>query len=212
MEIAGGSETVVVRGGFFRPASIALLTLFLGLAPVKGFALELGLTSSHVCGLWTNINSAFLELQKHKFPSPEFSDQLESMAPETFDGKRSASVYERANRLWLRLTGTFDLGHLPPPPSWIVDYQSLEVGGDGEKKAIIPSPVFVLSSQILNALVDSIVETTNGTVPISRFYAENEMTGKTPNDVFSLMDLLGRRLDLLVSHWKPGVSERRGGK
>ncbi len=72
------------------------------------------------------------------------------------------------------------------------------VGGE-----ITPSQVFLLSTQILNALVEKYVDLTDGGLPVSQFYRDKQISGKVPSDVFGLVDLLGRRLELIDKYQKP---------
>ncbi|MGB0684016.1 MAG: hypothetical protein ACPGOV_15005 [Magnetovibrionaceae bacterium] len=178
----------------------AALLIGMLLLPGGSHALELGLTPSHVLGLWTNINATVVALLKETHPEPDFIKSFSSLQTGTFDGKRPADVFGAATRQWDRLQRSFNLADLPPTPAWIEQYQALETRADTTAREITPSQVFVLSSQILNRLVMSVVDLTDGTRPISEFYVDYSFGEKVPSDVYAQVDLLGRRLDLLALH------------
>ena len=177
-----------------RLAAAWLLFLLSFSIPGTGHALDLGLTPNHVYGLWLNINSVFLTYHRTTCPDRTLVDRLDVMQPRHFVGKTPADVYARAGALRARAFGWDDD---PPTPVWITDFQVLE--GDEARTEVTPSMVFVLSSQILNGLVDDFAEATDGTQPVSRFYVDNKVTGKRPSDVFGLVDLLDRRLETSLS-------------
>jgi|GEM_PF-1486509 len=200
-----GEASLVIRAMRRFPVFVLLLCFFVISAPGKGKALELGLTPSHVFGLWQNINFAFLELQKVHNPGISL-DQVRALKAASFKGKRPADVFQKARALWPHLKATNKLDAMPSTPAWILDYQRLE--GDLEQRTVTPSQVFVLSSHILNALVDAIAKETNGKQAISQFYDLKDFKDKDPSDVFGVVDLLYRRLKLVEAMNVPN----KGGK
>jgi len=182
-----------------KPIGLAVFLTLCSTGP--GQALELGLTPSHVYGLWLNINSVFYEIQRQSTPQDDLLNNINAVRPVTFKDKKPANVFVRARAIQARLIKLYGLSPPPPPPSWIEDYQVLEgktVGGE-----ITPSQVFLLSTQILNALVEKYVDLTDGGLPVSQFYRDKQISGKVPSDVFGLVDLLGRRLELIDKYQKP---------
>lgn len=171
---------------------VGLLFFLLCLAPGKGVALELGLTPSHVYGLWLNINTVFIDLQKEELSNSRVLAGIEGMQPLVFEGKKPANVLALAKPLHQNLMKAFNLSAPPPTPNWVKSYQALE--GKSGLVETTPSQVYLLSSFILNSLVEKYVAVSNGTKPISRFYSDHKVSNKTPSDVFGLVDLISRRL------------------
>ncbi|MBL4693235.1 MAG: hypothetical protein JKY92_07890 [Magnetovibrio sp.] len=175
---------------------LACMVLALSVSvPKQVQALELGLTPSHVFGIWLNINTVALEIQKSSKLKPTKLPGAKSLVPKIFSNKKPEDVFARANLVQKKLILTLGIETLPKTPQWILDYQVLE--GEAGKKEVTPSQVFVLSSNILHALVKKYSEVNNHSQPISQYYKDNKILGKTPSDVFGLVDLLSRRLDAL---------------
>ena len=167
---------------------IAAISLCL---PMKAHAVELGLTPSHVYGLWLNINKSYVALQRAIISDDAFLIKLEKIPVKKFTNKKPADVYKYASRLQLKISEEFNLGRLPPFPEWVEDFDKLTSVETG--KVVTPSEVFLLSSWFLNQLTQEYVSYTNGEMKVSHFYENYGLSGKTPNDVFGLVDLLNKR-------------------
>lgn len=174
---------------------VVVVLAVMAAAPRLAFALELGLTPSHVFGIWLNINTVVLEIEMSSDPTSQVFDKAMALKPRSFSGKKPADVFIHAKQLQSNLSVIFDIEDPPQSPQWILDYQVLE--GSESDQEITPSQVFVLSSNILHALVTKYSEINNHTKPVSPFYKDHKVLGKNPSDVFGLVDLAGRRLAVL---------------
>jgi len=178
----------VLKG--LKKTCLSGLVIVLAGLPTKAPAIELGLTPSHVYGLWTNIHLVMDALQKDVFNSPL---KPQDMNASTFKGKTPTQVYATAIGVQAQLAQLFDLETSTKMPLWIAEYGNLQ--RQYKNADITPSQVYVLSSQILNALVETYVSKTQGTLPISTFYEARYVVLKTPSDVYGLVELFARRLD-----------------
>ncbi len=181
----------------FSWALIVVLCGSILLAPAKSSAIELGLTPKNVYGLWININKALLARAERDLRNPETLRQLSTLPPRQFNGMRPGDVFNKASAFWVDLSAAIDLVALPPTPSWIDAYAQLIETGTETTSGTTPSQVFLLSSKILNAMVKDYVTATGGRLPISGFYVDHALSGKVPSDVFGMVDLAQRRLDLI---------------
>ena len=59
--------------------------------------------------------------------------------------------------------------------------------------------VFLDSGHVLDAAVEWIVRNTPKGQLISQFYARHDVSGKTPSDVFGLVDLADRRIGRILA-------------
>jgi len=155
-------------------------------------ALELGLTPSHVYGLWLNINNVYIQLQKEKGITDEKLKHLQKMEPNNFKGKEPSDVLERSRQIQESLITLFSLKAVKPTPDWVIHFQDIE--GANQQTSVTPSEVYILASWILNNMVEQYAETTHGAKPISSFYKEHSYTNMMPSDVFALVDLFSRRM------------------
>ncbi len=163
------------------------------LSPGAAWSLDLGLSPNHVFGLWVNIYKAYESLENDLGLVPEDDNGPTPLIPNSFEGKTPTDVFNKAIVVQSNLIEIFELDNPPPIPRWIRDFQALEVASSEAKTT--PSQVFVLSSQILNALVEKHIDVTQGRLPVGGFYSDTANFNKTPSDVFGLVDLLARRLE-----------------
>jgi hypothetical protein len=173
-----------------------LIALFLVMTPVKSRSLELGLAPSHVYSLWQNINRALLVYSKVVPGSTGKTAELTAMQPAVFKGKIPSDVYILATTVSKQLAG-----HVTLPsgvPDWLIDYERGDLMETSREEVITPSAVFILSMQLLNGIVDVVVENTDKEQQVSDFFAPNTETDKTPSDVYGLVDLALRRINLLL--------------
>lgn len=166
----------------------AFLFLALGLAPARGQPLELGLTPSHVYGLWTNINDGIVMLGRSRLQDPAAVRRLESMLPRRFEDKIPGDVLKAAAVVRGELATLRRASGLEPP-------KAIVVGHDDD---VTPSLVFLNSGHVLDGIADLIVREAGQRQPISPLYRVVEFVGKEPSDVFGMVDLAARRLAIIV--------------
>jgi len=156
-------------------------------------SLEFGLTPSHVFGVWLNINKVYLELESLSDVAPEALIKIEALTPTLHKEIKTNHIFTQAKTVQKNLTTMYHLGIPKQTPSWIRDYQSLE--GERVYGNITPSQIFILSTEILNSLVEKYADITKGTKPVSQFYRIENIKEKATDDVFGLVDLMHRRLE-----------------
>lgn len=188
------------RPCIFRKQFGMALCLLVFLLPSRGFTLELGLTPSNVYSLWLNINKVILADASQAGVDPLVVKQLEEMKPAFFDGKRPADVFALATRFHDVAVKTYELDELPPVPQWIEIYAHLIEDPSARNPETTPSQVYLFSSRILGSLVAHYVDETSGTLPVARFFSENDIQGKVPSDVFGMVDLALRRVEAIMEH------------
>jgi hypothetical protein len=153
--------------------------------PVR--ALDLGLTPSHVFSLWTNINQAILTIADLKLRDGALNEKIRAMNPAAFFGKTPGNVLA----LGLEVESMIDTlrvgSDLPPTGQFIVSDETTT-----------PSDVFLVSSRILGSSVEWIIRNTEPDHLVSKYFAEHEFADKTPSNVFGLVDLAHRRMELIV--------------
>ena len=171
---------------------LALMLAFLagiGAGASESVALELGLTPSNVFSLWINVNDAVLATARISSGDGDWAAKLEAMKPGRFEGKKPADVLGQAFAFRDKLDRLRDRGGLGP---------TKRIGkGDGEE--VTPSVVFLNSGHVLDGLVLWIIRNTGKEQIVSQFYTRHDVSGKTPSDVFGLVELANRRLDRLLS-------------
>lgn len=168
-------------------AFIFILFLSAVASPTGLRALDLGLTPSHVYSLWTNINDSLIVSSCVIAADKTLAKRLEAMKPKTFSGKSPADVLgelviyrEKLNRL-LRSKN-------------LAETKQTKFDGG----VVTPSDVYLNSGHVLNAQIKCLIVTTGKEQAVSRFYTRHGFTGKTPSDVFALVDLANRRIDKLL--------------
>jgi len=179
---------------FFLAGLVVLLVVA---SPGKSRALELGFTPNHVFSLWLDINRSLLAYAKIISDDQEKQDELEAMQPLIFKGKVPADVYGLAEKVTDRLQGHI---HIPvDAPGWLIEYEQISVSNKPDNQGITPSAVFLISTQLLNGIVDVVVENTGWEQSVSDLYAAEQHFDKTPSDVFSLVDLTLQRLEIILA-------------
>ena len=172
-----------------RTAAFTLI-LLIGVAgpPGQSHALELGLTPSNVVGLWTNVNNALLATARVVSNDQTFLKKIDSMSPSSFEGKKPGDVLKRVTEFRATLNKLRQGFGLKEADS--------NVRFDG---TVTPSVVFLNTGEVLNGLVDWIIRNTTKQQLVSQFYADHKITGKTPSDAFSMVDLAVRRLEQIIT-------------
>jgi hypothetical protein len=161
-------------------------------------AMNLGLTPSHVFGLWENINDALPSLSGAVIKDDAFPSRIAALAPRKFANKKPADVLREVAVFRSKLdhfkifrirlnTAVFK----PSDPE------------RHKKDEVTPREVFMNSGYILDSITSHIIALTSPDVLISPFYRHRNYKGKMPNDVFALVDLANRRIDLMIKMIHP---------
>lgn len=169
-----------------------ILTLLVLLSSPSVKAIDFGFTPSHVYGIWVNINMVFVDFLRCSSLTDAQVQQITSLIPKHFSGKQPKDVYAQVELTKQHLEQIFQLPTLSHRPDWIDYYDMLQ--HDVENTVIHPSAVFILSSQLLRALVQQYIEVSPSHYPISPFFSDRNLNNKSPSDVFSKVDLFKRRL------------------
>lgn len=156
-------------------------------------AVDMGLTPSPVYALWSNINRAVILYARVHSTDADWLGKLEKMAPDKFSDKVPAQVLEQVKRFKLKLT---ELNKRPAAEA----VETLLAGSlpsllSSDDNRITPSQVYLYSGQVLINIAGDILQESTATTEISPLFEEHHFTGKTPSDVFGMVDLAIRRLD-----------------
>jgi hypothetical protein len=168
-----------------RPIKTASVFLFLGLLafPASPRALDLGLTPSHVFSLWLNINNSLIAVSGRVSGDVDLAGTLAAMKARNFSGKNPADVFGQVIIYRDRLDKVLHAQILP---------RTKKISFDGE--TITPSDVYLNSGHVLSAQVRWLIVKSGDGQSVSQFYTRYKVVGKTPSDVFALVDLAIRRL------------------
>lgn len=156
--------------------------------PGKGFALDLGLTPSHVYSLWTNINGSLVTVARVISGDPAWRKRLTAYSARKFEGKRPSDVLRRVADYRAKLDRLLRRESLALT-------KQLPAG----EEEVTPSEVYLNSGFVLNAQVRWLIVNTGPEQTVSQFYYRHDFSGETPSDVFALVDLANRRLDEILS-------------
>lgn len=174
----------------FRKLALTLAFLAgIGASAGESVALELGLTPSNVFSLWTNVNDALLATARISSGEADWAAELAAMKPRQFAGKKPADVLGQAFAFRDKLDRLRDRGGLGPTKRI----------GEGDGAEITPSVVFLNSGHVLDGLVLWIIHNSGKEQLVSQFYTLHDVSGKTPSDVFGLVELATRRIDRLLT-------------
>ena len=154
----------------------------------KASELELGMTPSHVFGLWTNINACLLAVAGLHAQDTAWQGQLSAMTPQKFEDKKPSDVLDRVAEFRSKLDRLREAAGL--------DLTKKLDSGDGQ---VTPSVVFLNSGHVLNGLVDWSIRNSGPDFLVSRFYDRHAFDDKTPSDVFGLVDMANRRIDSILT-------------
>lgn len=182
------------KAGKFMFAGLVALLLFA--VPSKSRSLELGLTPSHVYSLWLNINRSLLAYAKIVSDDKSRLVELEAMQPMVFQGKVPADVYALAKKINARLKGHISIS--TETPDWLIEFEQISASAGFKDEVTTPSGVFLISTQLLNGIVDVVIDNTGWEQPVSDFYVIKDIHEKTPSDVFGLVDLALRRIEIIL--------------
>lgn len=186
----GASVSATRRKAIGGAVCVTLMCLALGAAVFtsEARAQELGLTPSHVFGLWTNINAALVLVADTSSGGLNLDDSLTSTKPGRFENKKPADVLARAIEFRAKLDRLLAEHGMAPTEQYS--------RGAGR---VTPSVVFLNSGLLLDAVVGWIIANTSKQQLVSPFYAHHAFSGKTPSDVYGMVDLADRRIDRILA-------------
>ena len=171
----------------------AILAAALALHPGDGKAeINLGPTANQVFSLWTDINANLLALAKVLSGDTAKGKSLAALTPDKFRGKNPTDVLVHVRAYRAKLDRLRRRDGLAPTKRF-----------DSGNAAITPSIVYVNSGYVLNGQVELLIRRTGPAQQISGFYVGHDIGGKAPSDVFGLVDLAHRRLDLILAGTAP---------
>ena len=172
-----------------RTTSLLLtLILVMGIG-TGGSALELGLTPNHVYNVWTNINNVIVKIAEKKSSGATYGT-ISNMEPKNFTGKIPGDVLKEV----IQFRGKLDI----LKKQYNLKTTDKKDVANGEK--ITPSHVFLNSGFVLDSSAELLITITNKDTLISPFYKNREISGKPPSNVFQMVDLATRRLDLILTN------------
>jgi hypothetical protein len=169
------------------PISFMLLSLF---ASKDVFALELGLTPSHVYGLWSNVNQALTGLANARTDNNTLINQLNNMTPGSFSGKTPGDVLKHATTFRNKLDQLKKQHNLEKTNAIVLS----------DKEKITPSVVFLNSGNILDSLVLLVIDSTAKNKPVAHYFKTQDVSSKKPSDVYAMVDIANRRLDHIIAN------------
>lgn len=169
--------------------NIFLVGVVIALLPARAWALDVGLTPSHVFSLWTNINQAVLTVGNLTDEDGGLIADLQVMKADIFAGKTPRDVLVLA----LKLEGEFDKLRVS---AGLVPTRQLVVAHE----KTTPSDVFLTSSLILSSVVEWIIENTGPEHLVTQYFPRHAFKDKTPSDVFGLVNLAHRRIRLILEN------------
>ncbi len=162
-------------------------------------AQDLGLVPSHVFNIWTNINKAMVVFARQQVGqqvrSQKSYSHSNSIKLRKFTGKTPGDVLVRVsqfNKKFHKLVNRTDHSGGELLLAHEVLFQSR-----GDVSVVTPSTVYLQSAHLLVEIVTEAANKLGDDVLVSSFFEKQKYIDKTPSDVFGLVDLAARRLDLL---------------
>ncbi len=168
-----------IAGGLF------ILSLSFILTPFRAQAVELGLTPSNVFDLWTNIDNALIGAGQSK--DAALAERLKAMKPQSFKGIKPAAVLKQVETFRDKLDRMGTGYGIEPTPVY-----KNPAGG-----TVTPSVVFLNSGYVLDHIV-LVLNKVDGERLISGYYERRDVRNKTPSDVYAMVELANRRMDVLA--------------
>ena len=168
---------------FFVAVSLGMLAY-----PSSPRALDLGLTPSHVYSLWTNINDSLVASSRVVSGDTALRAKISEMKLGNFSGKNPGDVLNHLALYREKLNRLLRAKNLP-----VVKRVAFDGG------VVTPSDVYLNSGHVLTAQIRWLIVETGREQTVSQFYARHGFSGKTPSDVFALVELANRRIDLLLN-------------
>ena len=169
-----------------RMVALAPLLLALFVSPAR--SVELGLTPNQVFATWMNINSALVALGGAVSGDEQLSGRMAAMEPSVFKGKKPADVLKQLAIFRGRLDRLRSQKGLKATP----------VFQDPAGGKVTPSVVFLNSGYVLDSTVLMLIRL-DETRLIGGYYKRYDVSGKTPDGPYSLIDLANRRIGTLLN-------------
>ncbi len=166
----------------------ALVPLLYALLANPVQAVELGLTPNQVFATWMNINAAIVSLGEVVTDDKQLSKRLAAMEPTVFKGKTPGDVLKQLVIFREKLDQLRLKNGLKATPVFL----------DPDGGEITPSVVFMNSGYVLDSSV-LLLNRLDDTRLIGGFFTRFDISGKTPNGPYSLIELANRRIDALLS-------------
>lgn len=185
------TDSVRSRIAMFRTLSLAVLAIvaFASLTPpAQAQSSAIGMTPSHVVGLWSNVNKALVTAARLAGDDTVLVRDVEALQAKSFSGKKPADVLGKVVEVRAKLDQFRAKSKL----------KATAVYGT-EDGAVNPTIVFLNSGLVLNGVVDWIARNSGREELISPYYNFPAFSGKTPSDAYSMADLADRRLTLILS-------------
>jgi hypothetical protein len=182
-----GTDLIVERGLQTTFGMIGLFAVLL--CPSTGQAVELGLTPSHVFALWTNLNSCLLTIAAQEEGGEALVEDLKDLEVRRFDDKAPSDVLLAVEMVRSRVDAVRSRADLAPIAVYHDQFQ-----------VVTPSNVFLNSGHILDGLADFAAREGDVASLVTSCYEPQLFTGKTPSNVFELVDLAMRRTDVILAH------------
>lgn len=162
----------------------------LGLFPHAASAQKLGMTPSHVYGLWDSINKAVLALQQVRDGTDQPAAELLAMKPKKFTNAKPAAAMKFVEAFRKKIDVLRRRADLPPTKVYKWD----------PKQEITPDIVYLNSGYALDSLMEWVISETNRDFLVSPFYNNEAFSGKTAGDVASLAELATRRFTWILNN------------
>ena len=146
--------------------------------------------------VWTKINTALLEFAEIHPWYEEYRHEVLSLSPIAFEGKRPEDVFQLVLRVSDELGSGLgeNLSKSELDAKVFLDEVFNRLGTDQE---VSPLMVYLRSIQVLDSLMYLLIYHEEKQFVYSGFYDLETFHGKTPNDVYGLVDLALRRLLIL---------------
>ncbi len=177
-------------------ALLVVFGLFFHMSPAN--ALDLGLTPNHVFNIWTNIN-ATLELYVKSLPRyPEINTQFKNLKLFKFAGKKPSDVLAQLHKVRQKIHKI--AGYKENLDAKLTLVREVIFQSRDDISAVTPSVVYIHSAHLLVEIVTMISKRPNQGQLISPFFQDQNFTGKVPSDVFGLVELADRRLEIILKN------------
>ena len=173
---------MIIRNFFLIGVVIVLL-------PAKAWALDHGLNPRHDYDLWTNINQAVLTVGNLTGDDGRLLAELQVMKADSFAGKTPRDVLVLA----LEFESEFDKLRVY---SGLTPTRQMDIA----HKNTTPSDVFLVSSRVLFSVVEWIIDNTDSGHLVTQYFPRHSFKDKTPSDVFGLVDLAHRCIQVILEN------------
>lgn len=166
-----------------------IVLIGLMLFPGTSHAVELGLTPSHVFALWTNVNTCLLTIAAQQKNGEALVENLKDLEVQSFAGKQPSDVLLALEKIRNRINSVRVRAGMAPVAVYL-----------DQAEVVTPSTVFLNSGYILDGLADIVAHKGDATSLVTSCYETQHVIGKTPSDVFGLVDLAMRRAGVMLAH------------